>query len=64
MQSEKTGWVERAHAIGDDLSADDPALLRQLAEIVQDWPATNIVARQALDEAALELLALAARQLN
>lgn len=53
-------WVQRAHALGDDLSTEEWALLAELASVVGDWPARNAVVRKALDGAARELQVLAA----
>lgn len=55
----KPEWVLRAHAIGDDLSAEDWALLAELASVLDRWPARNLVVRRALDHAARELQELA-----
>ncbi len=52
-------WVLRAHSIGDDLSTEDWALLSELASVLDDWPARNLVVRRALDHAARELQELA-----
>ncbi len=57
--SAKPQWVLRARAIGDDLSTEDSVLFNQLASVLGDWPASNLVARRALDHAARELQALA-----
>lgn len=52
-------WIVRAHALDDDLTCSDGELLSSLADIVRDWPTTNVVVRAALDKASLELIALA-----
>lgn len=55
----RTAWVARAHALADDLSAPEEVLLLELASIVRDWPAANIVVRDKLDAAAKALLEMA-----
>ena len=57
--TDKPQWVQRAHAIGDDLSTDEWALLTELASVLEDWPARNQVVRRALDHAARALQELA-----
>jgi hypothetical protein len=57
--TDKPQWVLRAHAIGDDLSTDEWALLTELASVLEDWPARNQVVRRALDHAARALQELA-----
>lgn len=57
--TDKPQWVLRAHAIGDDLSSDEWALLTELASLLEDWPARNQVVRRALDHAARALQELA-----
>lgn len=57
--TDKPQWVLRAHAIGDDLSTDEWALLTELASVLEDWPARNQVVRHALDHAARALQELA-----
>lgn len=55
-------WVMRAHGLGDDLSTEEWALLAELAEVLDCWPARNAVVRRALDHAAERLQQLAAEQ--
>jgi hypothetical protein len=57
--TDKPHWVRRAHAIGDDLSTQEWALFTELASVLDDWPARNVVVRRALDHAARELHELA-----
>ena len=57
--TDKPQWVQRAHALGDDLSTEEWALLTELASVPDDWPARNQVVRRALDHAARELHELA-----
>jgi len=56
----KADWVMRAHALGDDVSTEEWALLAELASVVGDWPARNAVVRAALRDAAGALQAMAA----